>query len=97
MQKWATESSPITRLRKYMEAKSWWDKATDEKLHSDTRTDVLAALTRAESRLKPPVSELFTDVYDQPLPHLLAQEAALQQHLHKHASEYPLSDHAPSK
>lgn len=94
VQKWATESSPIARLRLYMEARGWWDKAREEKLLSDKRADVLAALARAEERLKPPVRELFTDVYDKPLPHLLAQEAALQRHLEKYGAEYPLADHA---
>lgn len=93
VQKWATESSPITRLRKYMEVRNWWDAKQEEKLLTEKRADVLGALQRAEERLKPPVADLFTDVYDKPLPHLLAQEAALHRHLIKHGADYPLADH----
>lgn len=93
--KWL-ESAPIVRLRRFMEAREWWSSAKDEKLLADTEAAVLGALERAEKRLKPPVSEIFTDVYDKPPAHLLEQEAALQRHLQTYGDSYPLSDHAPS-
>lgn len=43
------------------------------------------ALERAEAKPKPPLSELFTDIYHDKPPNVLEQE----QQLHDHVTKYP--------
>jgi 2-oxoisovalerate dehydrogenase E1 component alpha subunit len=88
---WRTRANPIRRLRAYLEDKGWWNEAAEVAANAEERRAVLAAMSVAEKRAMPPVSELFTDVYgDKELPaNLVAQKAALEAHIAKYPSSYP--------
>lgn len=45
----------------------------DQHLRDNQRTDVLAALQKAESKGPPSLETLFEDVYDVKIPHLLVR------------------------
>ena len=41
-----------------------WDSEKEVELRDSARVEVLASFNAAEAQRKPPVSEMFTDVYD---------------------------------
>ncbi|KAI8069313.1 thiamine diphosphate-binding protein [Gongronella butleri] len=89
--------NPITRLSNYMMHQGFWTQAEDEALRKDVREHVMASFKRAENRKKPPVSEVFTDVYDTLPPHLQQQEAELKRLIATYPEYYAFADeHEPS-
>lgn len=95
---WHQKDHPITRLRKYMEQRKWWDDTQENDWRSDCKKQVMHALTSAEKRKKPPIDQIFADVYDQMPESLRQQQDSLVEHLKKHKQNYPLNDYenAPS-
>jgi len=85
-----THNHPITRTRLLLESRGLWDEERERVARADARVRVLAALSKAERRPKPPASQLFTDVYDQPVASLIEQQQQLNQHLGEYGSHYPL-------
>eukprot|EP00753_Platysulcus_tardus_P005338 PLAT13191.1.p2 GENE.PLAT13191.1~~PLAT13191.1.p2 ORF type:complete len:466 (+),score=200.00 PLAT13191.1:118-1398(+) len=94
IQSWMDSDHPVTRYRKYLEHKKWWSAEEDETLRKDLRAAVLDALNAAETKKKPAVRHLFTDVYDKPTKALLEQEEHLNAHLAKHGDKYALDMYA---
>ena len=47
-----------------MENKNWWNSEVEEEWKQDSLHQVMQALSRADKALKPPVKDMFTDVYD---------------------------------
>ena len=86
-------NSPMSRLRKYLESKELWNETREKDTWARSRTAVLEALKKAESQLKPAVSELWTDVYDELTWPLKEQKQQLEDHLAKWSHEYPMSSH----
>jgi 2-oxoisovalerate dehydrogenase E1 component alpha subunit len=86
--------NPIVRLRKYMEKNGWINEEEDVQWKKDARVAVLQAFNKAETRKKPPVSELFTDVYDKLPKHLQDQQKKLHELIAKYPEQYPLDAHA---
>jgi len=86
---WMKEDNPITRLRKYLEHREWWSNQLEVELKQKTRAEVISLLNKAEMRKKPPIDDLFTDVYDELPPNLLRQREQLHNHLKKWKHEYP--------
>ena len=76
------------------EANGLWDNKAEEELRTTTRKHIVDAFSRAEKRLKPPLRELFTDVYDAPSPLLREQEQAMLAHIAKYPGQYPVDHHA---
>ena len=92
---WAESDNPVTRMRALLEKRGLWDAAKETAARDQARKDVLGAFNAAEATKKPAVEELFTDVYDQPPPHLVEQREQLKQHLAKHGEHYALHEFAP--
>src|SRR5687768_10135304 len=90
---WKQRHHPVPRLKNYLLHQGWWSDTLDTDLAKKTREDVLQALQRAEAEKKPPVDEMWTDVYDELPPHLVEQKEELQTHLAKYAEHYPLDQH----
>lgn len=91
---WKNTNNPITRLRLYMQHKGLWNDAKDKELQTRARQNVLDALKKAEAQPKPPIEELFTDVYDELTPQLREQQQELFEHLKKYPDDYPIAMHA---
>jgi 2-oxoisovalerate dehydrogenase E1 component alpha subunit len=89
---WAT-LDPMTRFRKYMTSRGWWDEERDLQLLDEERMQVMKALETAESRGPPAVSELFNDVYDVPTAGLRRQERELHEHMAKYPEHYHSAGH----
>jgi 2-oxoisovalerate dehydrogenase E1 component alpha subunit len=90
---WHQKDHPITRLRKYMEHRSWWDDKRENEWRDACKKQVMDALTHAEKRPKPPIDEMFQDVYDVMPDSLRQQRDSLMQHLDLYKDQYPIKQH----
>ncbi|KAL9101479.1 MAG: hypothetical protein Q9187_009244, partial [Circinaria calcarea] len=62
---WKRRDNPITRLRKWLQNNDLWDEEQEKATRSAIRKEVLRAFAAAEGEKKPPLRELFTDVYEE--------------------------------
>ena len=76
------------------EAHKLWDDKAEASLRTETRKRIMEAFNKAEKQKKPPVRELFTDVFDTPTPLLREQEQEMLAHIAKYPADYPLDQHA---
>lgn len=90
---WREKSNPVTRFRRFLEARGWWDAAQDEALAAEERKGVLAAMTAAERKGRPSDDELISDVYDEPPALLKEQYTALKEHTARHPAAYADGGH----
>ena len=60
--------NPVLRFRLYLEAKGWWSKDEEVALVKGFKEEVSAAYKRAERLPKPPVEEMFNEVYGGEMP-----------------------------
>ncbi|KAI5922842.1 thiamine diphosphate-binding protein [Camillea tinctor] len=89
---WKRRDNPISRLRKYMEAKGFWDESKEKEARDSIRRDVLKAFSEAEREKKPPIRAMFEDVYEELTPDMKAQMKELRNHLEKYPDEYDLGE-----
>ncbi len=94
MQKWkellTKFKSPIDRLEKYMMKRGLVKEGDAQKFRDEAKTAVRDSLKSAFEQRKPPIDDLFTDVYDFIPESLKDQEKELKEHLRKYAKEYEL-------
>ena len=90
---WKRRDNPITRLRKWMEAQEIWNEEREREARSRIRKDVLRAFAAAEKELKPPLKELFTDVYEEVTEEARGQMKELGRLLDQYPEEYDLNGH----
>ena len=83
--------------RHYMENKEWWNSKMEEEWKREARQQVMAAFSRAEKALKPPVEEMFSDVYDTLPSRLKKQYKECMDHVAKYPHEYPTELYQPDK
>jgi len=86
---WEESENPIMRLKKFIERKGWWSEEKDKTLQEEKRKAVLSALSNSEKELKPPLDDLFNDVYDELTPILIEQKEELKNHMKKYPNAYP--------
>ncbi|PON35296.1 Dehydrogenase, E1 component [Trema orientale] len=86
---WKKERSPLNRFRKWVERNGWWNDTADSELRNSVKKLLLQAIQAAEKTEKPPLAELFTDVYDEPPENLKEQEKLLRETTGKHPQDYP--------
>ncbi|KXG23145.1 2-oxoisovalerate dehydrogenase subunit alpha 2, mitochondrial-like [Sorghum bicolor] len=86
---WRTARDPISRYRKWVQGNDWWSDAEESELRSRVRKELLQAIQVAERMPKPPVADLFTDVYDKIPSNLCEQEQLLRDTIMKHPADYP--------
>ncbi|MCL7042652.1 hypothetical protein MKW94_002584 [Papaver nudicaule] len=89
IEQWRMARDPIARYRKWVEMNGWWNDEDESQLRTEVRKQVLDAVQVAERVKKPPLAELFTDVYDQPPSNLCEQEKILRDIVMKHPQDYP--------
>lgn len=89
---WA-QLCPLRRLRNFMEHSGWWNEQLEAELRDEERLGVLNALENAERKGIPPLTELFSDVYDTIPPHLRKQEEEFAQHMAKYPEHYAPKAH----
>lgn len=87
---WKRRDNPITRLRKWMEAKGLWDGEKEKEARSSVRKEVLRAFAEAEKEKKPALREMFTDVYEEVTEEGMAQMEELRRLVDAYPGEYDL-------
>ncbi|XP_009757208.1 2-oxoisovalerate dehydrogenase subunit alpha 1, mitochondrial isoform X1 [Nicotiana tabacum] len=86
---WKTAKSPISRFRKWIQRNGWWNDENESELRGDTRKQVLQVMQAAEKVEKPPLTDLFTDVYDKVPLNLQEQHKFIRDAVKKSPREYP--------
>ncbi|KAM0426646.1 hypothetical protein ACHAPT_007962 [Fusarium lateritium] len=94
---WKRRDNPITRLRKWMEAKGIWDEAKEKEARDSLRKEILKAFSEAEREKKPPIRAMFEDVYEELTDDLKAQMAELKDMLDKYPEEYDVAEYEGGK
>ena len=89
--------NPILRLKRYCKNEGYLTDEEDEAMKKQARKDILAAFNRAESRKKPPIDDLFTDVFDELSIPLKEQQAEMRENIKQFPTHFPLSAHAETK
>ncbi|KAG0639462.1 thiamine diphosphate-binding protein [Tuber brumale] len=87
---WKRRDNPITRMRKWLESKSWWSGEQDQELRTQVRKDILKAFARAEKEKKPALENLFLDIFKIPSRDLEEQMAELRRIIEEYPDEYDL-------
>lgn len=86
---WRSARDPIARFRKWIESNGWWSGEAESELRSSVRKQLLDAIQVAERTEKPPLVDIFTDVYDVPPSNLSEQEKWLRETIKIHPQDYP--------
>ncbi|KAF8047415.1 hypothetical protein N665_3047s0003 [Sinapis alba] len=93
IQYWKMSRNPVNRFRKWVEDNGWWSEDDESKLRSNARKQLLLAIQAAEKWDKPPLTELFNDVYDVKTKNLEEQELGLRELVEKQPQDYPPGFH----
>ncbi|XP_048499228.1 2-oxoisovalerate dehydrogenase subunit alpha 2, mitochondrial isoform X2 [Beta vulgaris subsp. vulgaris] len=86
---WKMAKSPVTKFQKWVERNGWWNEEDELEIRDRIKKEIIQSIQVAEKLEKPPISELFTDVYDQPTKDLIEQEILLRETINKHPKDYP--------
>lgn len=86
---WKYLRNPMNRLRKWVEMNGWWSNEDELELRNSIKKQLLQAIQVAERTEKPPLAELFNDVYDHPTDNLQEQESTLRETIKRHRQDYP--------
>lgn len=89
---WKRRDNPITRLRKWLQQHELWDEEQEKATRSAIRKEVLKAFAAAEGENKPPLRELFTDVYEEVGEEGRAQMGELKGVLERYPDEYEVEE-----
>ncbi|KAJ9166732.1 hypothetical protein P3X46_021439 [Hevea brasiliensis] len=86
---WKLARNPVNRFRKWVERNDWWSDKEESELTSSIRKQLLQAIQVAEKTEKPPLGDLFSDVYDLPPSNLREQEDQLRETINRLPQDYP--------
>ncbi|XP_061373320.1 2-oxoisovalerate dehydrogenase subunit alpha 2, mitochondrial-like [Gastrolobium bilobum] len=86
---WKMERNPVNRFKIWVERNGWWSEKDELELRSSVRKQLLQAIQEAEKAQKPPLEDLFNDVYDQQPSNLQEQDRVLRKTITKHPKDYP--------
>lgn len=79
---------PLKRMQAFLESQEIVNESWMLSLRDEEKLAVMKAMEQAERRPKPPLEELFQDVYHQVPPHLQRQEQELRAHIRKYPDRY---------
>ncbi|XP_030374122.1 2-oxoisovalerate dehydrogenase subunit alpha, mitochondrial [Scaptodrosophila lebanonensis] len=89
---WNSVEHPISKLKRYMVHKGWFNEAKENEYVKDVRKQVLKQIAVSEKKLKPNWREMFEGVYAEMPTHLQDQMNELEQHVEAHKDNYPLKN-----
>lgn len=81
---WKKIDNPLHRMRNFLQDRGWWSDAQEEEITKRYRAEVIAAMTKAEKKLRPTLSSMFDDTYAEVPQHLVEQRAELARLVHKY-------------
>ena len=82
---------PIPRWRTFLESKGLWNAEKEKAIETAAREEMLQAMKSGETKKKPPLRDLFTDVYTDLPWHLEEQAAYAEKHVREYSSDYKMS------
>lgn len=88
----AQKCDPLDRLKNFFKLHEY-DEMTDDRIESiiqEEKKAILDAMRTAEKKPKPPLEDLFTDVYKEMPPSLQSQWDQLSEHMEKYPDEYKM-------
>jgi 2-oxoisovalerate dehydrogenase E1 component alpha subunit len=68
VEQWVKGDNPLVRFRLFLVDRGWWSAKEEEEMKARVKNEILQAFRRAESRKRPELGELFTDIYAGPEP-----------------------------
>ncbi|CAK8573763.1 unnamed protein product [Lathyrus sativus] len=83
------ERNPVNRFKRWVKRSGWWTEKDELELRSSVRKQLMHAIQVAEKAQKPPLEDMFTDVYDKLSSNLEEQERVLRKTIEKHPKDYP--------
>ncbi|KOS23129.1 2-oxoisovalerate dehydrogenase subunit alpha [Escovopsis weberi] len=89
---WKRRDNPLTRLRKWMEAKGCWDEVKEKEARESMRKEILKVFSEAEKEKKPPIREMFEDVYAELTEDLQSQMKQLKDMMDTYPDEYDVAE-----
>ncbi|KAH8385964.1 hypothetical protein KR200_008916 [Drosophila serrata] len=89
---WNSVEHPISKLKRYMVHKGWFNEEEESAFIKDVRKKVLKQIAVSEKKPKPNWSEMFEGVYAEMPQHLVEQQKELQRHVEAHKEFYPLKN-----
>lgn len=89
VKEWKDKSCPIMRFRRYLESRGLWDESKEAELLKAAAGEVRRSMQKARSELKPPLDDLFNDVYDKLPPRLEKQREEMWRMVNKYKKHYP--------
>lgn len=97
VQTWTNNNNPTSRFEKFLGLKNWWTAKESKEYMEECREDVLKAMQRAEDTPKPPIKDMFTDVYKEMPKMLQDQWEELKDLMERRPQDYPIDKHSPIK
>lgn len=88
---WKRRDNPLTRLRKWIEAKGLWDDTKEKEARSRIRREVLEAFKAAEAVKKPAIRHMIGGIYESLTEEQVAQTEAVKDILERYPDEYDVS------
>jgi len=89
---WKRRDNPITRLRKWLEARDLWNDEKEKELRGNKRKEVLEAFKKAEREKKPGLNNMIEGVYAQLTEEQEAQTDAIRDIIERYPDEYDVSE-----
>ena len=88
VEQWRKRDNPITRLRKYLQSRDLWNEDMEKETRSEIRKDVLTTFKDAEGRKKPPLREMWMDVYEELTEEQKREMEAMREVVERYPAEY---------
>jgi 2-oxoisovalerate dehydrogenase E1 component alpha subunit len=57
--------NPLFRMKRFLESRGWWDDTREEDLKKKHKAEIMREFAKAERAKKPPLGEMFTDVFSE--------------------------------
>ncbi|PGH31778.1 2-oxoisovalerate dehydrogenase E1 component, alpha subunit [[Emmonsia] crescens] len=89
---WKRRDNPITRLRKWMESQGIWNEDLERDTRDELRKAVLQEFSAAEKEKKPPLREMFNDVFEKLPQSTVEQKEELKRIIETYPAEYDLRE-----
>jgi 2-oxoisovalerate dehydrogenase E1 component beta subunit len=81
---------PILRWGAYLRSQGAWDDAKEAAIKEEAKKEIMTAFKAGEAKKRPPLEDMFTDMYDEKPWNLEEQWAYAEKHCREYASDYNL-------
>ncbi|KVH98660.1 Dehydrogenase, E1 component [Cynara cardunculus var. scolymus] len=86
---WKTARNPVSIFRKWVQRKGWWSDEEESEFRANVRKQVMDAIQVGEKIEKPPLADMFSDVYEEVPSNLMEQERLVRDTVKRHPQDYP--------